>query len=142
MKFGRRRRRPDVAIDLTSLIDVVFLLLIFFMVSTTFVRQTKLEVKLPEAKGQLRDEQPDVVQVTVTADGSYAIDDRTLVNSELATLVRALAEVTRGDQSRRVIITADANATHQSVVRAMDAAGQVGLIHLSITTRSPDTQVN
>jgi biopolymer transport protein ExbD len=139
MRFARRRRRPDVVIDLTSLIDVVFLLLIFFMVSTTFVRQTKLEVKLPEAKGQLRDEQPNVVQVTVTADGTYAIDDRTLVNSELGTLVRALAEVTQGDQSRRVIITADANATHQSVVRAMDAAGQVGLIHLSITTRSPDT---
>jgi biopolymer transport protein ExbD len=142
MKFGRRRRRPDVVIDLTSLIDVVFLLLIFFMVSTTFVRQTKLVVNLPEAKGQLRDEEPETVQVTVTSDGGYAIDDRTLVNNELPTLVRALAEVTRGDQSRRVIITADANATHQAVVRAMDAAGQVGLVHLSITTRSPDTQVN
>ena len=142
MKFGRRRRRPDVVIDLTSLIDVVFLLLIFFMVSTTFVRQTKLEVNLPEAQGQLRDEEPQTVQVTVTADGAYAIDDRALVNSELPTLVRALAEVSQGDQSRRVIITADANATHQAVVRAMDAAGQVGLVHLSITTRSPDTQIN
>jgi biopolymer transport protein ExbD len=142
VKLARRRRRPDVVIDLTSLIDVVFLLLIFFMVSTTFVRQTKLVVNLPEAKGQLADEQPEIVQVTITADGAYAIDDRTLVNNELPTLIRALAEVTRGDQSRRVIITADANATHQAVVRAMDAAGQVGLVHLSITTRSPDTQVN
>lgn len=141
MKFRQKRRRPDVVIDLTSLIDVVFLLLIFFMVSTTFVRQTKLEVNLPEATGQLRDEEPDIVQVTVAADGTYAIDDRTLVNSELATLIRALSEVTQGNESRRVIITADANATHQAVVRAMDAAGQVGLIHLSITTRSPDTDL-
>src|SRR4030095_7966140 len=119
-----------------------FLVLIFFMVSTTFVRQTKLEVNLPEANAQLRDEEPQTVQVTVTADGAYAIDDRAVVSSYLPTLVRALAEVTQGDQSRRLIITADANATHQAVVRAMDAAGQVGLVHLSITTRSPDTQLN
>jgi len=139
MKF-RRRPRHEVGIDLTPLIDVVFLLLIFFMVSTTFIRETQLEVDLPEATGEQQDREDKPIEITIAANGTYAVNDRTLVNNQLATLMRALEEVTHGDASRRLVITADANATHQSVVRAMDAAGQVGLIHLSITTRNPQEE--
>ena len=137
MKF-RRRPRQEVGIDLVPLIVVVFMLLIFFMVSTTFIRETALEVDLPEATADLRESASDVIEVTIDANGTYSVNNRLLVNNQLATLLKALEEVSGGDTTRRLIITADAEARHQAVVRAMDAAGQVGLTRLSITTRKPE----
>ena len=137
MKF-RRRRRHDVSVELTPLIDVVFLLLIFFMVSTTFVRETQLKIDLPEATAEALDRAPESIVLLVSANGDYAVDDRLLINNEIDTLIRALREVSGGDQSRRIIINADAESSHQSVVRAMDAAGQLGMTKISITTQSPD----
>jgi biopolymer transport protein ExbD len=134
----RRRARQDVGIDLVPLIDVVFMLLIFFMVSTTFLKETELEVDLPEATAEPRSVDDAVIEVTIAADGSYAVNGRTLVNNQIATLMKALSEVSEGDTKRRLVITADADARHQAVVTAMDAAGQVGLTRLSITTRNPE----
>ena len=125
MKFPRRER-VDANVELTPLIDVVFLLLIFFMVSTTFIRETQLQIKLPEASGDLQEVEPDFLEVTIDRKGDYAVNDRVLVNNELETLVRALVEVAREITEPRLIITADADAAHKSVVRAMDAAGQAG----------------
>ena len=139
MKF-RRRARTDVSIDLTALIDVVFLLLIFFMVSTTFIRESQLEISLPEATGDLQEREDEQIEVTIGADGEYAVNGRALVNNQLATLMRALEEVASGERDKQLIITADANAKHQAVVRAMDAAGQLGLTRLSITTRTPEEE--
>jgi biopolymer transport protein ExbD len=142
MNFRRHRRREDWGVDLTPLIDVVFLLLIFFMVSTTFIRETQLRIDLPEASGQPADQEPDTIEITVDARGDYSVDDRLLLRSDLETLLRALEEVVEGRtrKEQRVIITADANASHQSVVRAMDAAGKVGLSRISITTRQPEAE--
>ena len=138
MKF-RRRPRNEVSIELTPLIDVVFLLLIFFMVSTTFIRETQLELELPEASGDLQQPEEQSIVITIAEDGTYAVNDQALVNNQLATLMRALRErIREGDASRQLIITADANSTHQAVVRAMDAAGRLGLTRLSITTQSPE----
>jgi biopolymer transport protein ExbD len=137
MKF-RRRARNDIAIELVPLVDVVLVLLLFFMVSTTFVRQSELQVALPEANAQPQQVDNAVVEVTISADGEYAVNGRLLVDNELPTLMRALREAVAGDTSKHLVINADSDARHQSVVRAMDAAGQLGLIHLSITTRSPD----
>jgi biopolymer transport protein ExbD len=134
----RRRPRSDVSIELAPLIDVVFLLLIFFMVSTTFIRQSELSVDLPEADSQQQQLETDIVEVTISADGEYAVNGRMLVDNSLATLMRALSDTKTGDKRRKLVINADANARHQSVVRAMDAAGQLGLTQLSITTRSPE----
>jgi biopolymer transport protein ExbD len=140
MKF-RRRRRDEAGVDLTPLIDVVFLLLIFFMVSTTFIRETQLKIDLPEADGELQELEKDVIEITVDRRGDYAVNERLLVNNELDTLLRALRErLADRDPSTRVIITADANAAHEDVVRAMDAAGRVGLSRISITTRQPDDE--
>lgn len=137
----RRRRRDEVGVDLTPLIDVVFLLLIFFMVSTTFIRETQLKIDLPEASGELQEVEEDVIEITVDRRGDYAVNERLLVNNEMDTLLRALREaVAERDPSTRVIITADANAAHQAVVRAMDAAGQVGLSRVSITTQQPEAE--
>jgi biopolymer transport protein ExbD len=138
VKFASRRR-DDAGVDLTPLIDVVFLLLIFFMVSTTFIRETQLKIDLPEAGGELLEVDSEVIEITIDRRGDYSVNQRLLVNRELETLLRALREVgAQADPSRRVIITADADASHQSVVRAMDAAGRVGLSRVSITTRQPE----
>jgi biopolymer transport protein ExbD len=137
MKF-RRRNRQDVSIELTPLIDVVFLLLIFFMVSTTFIRETELQVDLPEAAGQPQERERDIIEVVISAQGQYSVNDVTLANAQPDTLLRALRDASDGDLSRRLFITADGNASHQSVVRVMDMAGQLGLTRLSITTREPD----
>lgn len=125
--------------ELTPLIDVVFLLLIFFMVSTTFIRETQLKINLPEASGELQEVEDDFIEVTVDRVGDYAVNDRLLVNNEMRTLINALQEILdeRGP-AKRLIITADAQAAHQAVVRAMDAAGKVGLTRISITTQQPD----
>jgi biopolymer transport protein ExbD len=140
MKF-RRRPRNEVSIELTPLIDVVFLLLIFFMVSTTFIRETQLDLELPEASGELQQPEEQSIVITIAENGMYAVNDQALVNNRLATLMRALRQqIGEGDASRQLIITADANASHQAVVRAMDAAGQVGLTRLSITTQSPEEE--
>lgn len=141
MKFSRRGRH-EASVELTPLIDVVFLLLIFFMVSTTFIRETQLKIDLPEAAGELQEIEEEIIEITVDRLGEYAVNDRLLVNNELHTLIRALERVLEaaGGTGSRLIITADANAAHQSVVRAMDAAGKVGLTRISITTQQPSEE--
>lgn len=135
----RRRRRDEAGVDLTPLIDVVFLLLIFFMVSTTFIRETQLKIDLPEASGELQEIEEDIIEITVDRRGDYSVNQQILVNNELDTLLRALRErLGEREPTIRVIITADANAAHADVVRAMDAAGRVGLSRVSITTRQPE----
>ena len=139
MQFRRQSTEQD-GVNLTPLIDVVFLLLIFFMVSTTFTKESHLQLNLPEAAGPQAENPPSTIEVLINADGSYAVDGRALINKKLATLKSALSEVSAGEYNRPLIITADATAEHQAVVRAMDAAGQLGFVHLSITTRQPDEQ--
>ena len=140
MKF-KRGNREEVSVELTPLIDVVFLLLIFFMVSSTFIRETQLKIDLPEASGELQEIEGQVLEIAVDKRGEYALNGRILVNNELSTLVRALQEASKSvDKKERVIVTADANATHQAVVRAMDAAGKVGLTRISITTQQPEDE--
>ena len=141
MKFPRRGRH-EATVELTPLIDVVFLLLIFFMVSTTFIRETQLKIDLPEAAGELQEIEEDFIEITVDRLGDYAVNDRLLVNNEIQTLVRALETVLeeRGGNNSRLIVTADANTTHQAVIRAMDAAGKVGLTRISITTQQPSEE--
>ncbi|MCZ6619702.1 MAG: biopolymer transporter ExbD [Gammaproteobacteria bacterium] len=131
-----RRSLEEATVEMTPLIDVVFLLLIFFMVSTTFIRETQLKIDLPEAAGELLEIDKDVIEVTVDRRGEYAVNDRLLANTEMRTLMRALEETLAAvGPSDRLIITADANVAYQAVVQAMDAAGRVGLTHISITTQ-------
>ncbi len=136
MKF-RRQRTEDEGINLTPLIDVVFLLLIFFMVSTTFTKRTQLSVDLPEAVGEQNSQPPRQIEIMIAADGSYAVNDQALVNNKVETLKAAISKLAEGDNKVPLILTADAKTPHQAVVQAMDAAGQLGFAHLSITTRQP-----
>lgn len=136
----KRQNKESVEVNLTPLIDVVFLLLIFFMVSTTFTRENHLSIDLPEATAEERAVTPQSLEIIITAEGSYSINDKSLVNNQLDTLKRALLKAAAGKENLPVIITADARTPHEAVVRAMDAAGQTGFVNLSITTRKPASE--
>lgn len=136
MKF-RRQRAGEVGVNLTPLIDVVFLLLIFFMVSTTFTRETQLSLDLPEASGAPRDTPQQQVEVLVDEQGRYRVNGQPLVDKRVRTIQSAIYKISAGDTTLPLVIAADAQASHQDVVRAMDAAGQMGFVHLSISTRQP-----
>lgn len=141
MKF-KRQRSQEVGVDLTPLIDVVFLLLIFFMVSTTFTRESHLEVELPEASGEpVPAQDVEQIDVVVNAQGQYFLNKKPLVNNRRETLERGVRELAEGNTSLPFIITADARTPHEYVVRAMDVAGRLGFAKLSITTeREADSQ--
>ena len=134
MRFRRRRRtgRGEAAVELTPLIDVVFLLLIFFMVSTTFKgeEESVLAVELPEAEGAPVETVDAAIVVRVDADGAVAVDDVTLADGEVETVAEALRAAT----GTRVEIAADAAARHDAVVRVLDAAGRAGLTEVRILT--------
>ena len=124
-------------IDITNLIDVVFVTLIFFMLATTFAREGKLQVSLPEAATQAAADPADSLELVISAAGSFALNGESLVNDRIETLVAALRQAARGNTDRPLVITADASTPHERVVRAMDAAGRSGFARLRITTRSP-----
>lgn len=132
----RRQRQEEASVNLTPLIDVVFLLLIFFMVSTTFTRETQLKLDLPEAASgeqvDLREEKQ--IEMTISANGDIAINDKALIAPSFTTLKLALELESAGDLALPLIITADAQTPHQSVIMAMDAAGQLGFTRLRLTT--------
>lgn len=139
MHFRRQSKQPE-DINLTPLIDVVFLLLIFFMVSTTFTKETHLKVDLPEAQGS-QDSQPvDKIEVMVSADGNYAVNGENLVNSQMKTLMTAIEMKGQGNTSVPFVITADANVPYEKVIQVMDAAGRLGYSKLSMTTRHPSSE--
>ena len=122
---------------MTPLIDVVFLLLIFFMVTTTFSRETRLLVNLPEANAEAAESDPGQIEILVARDGSFSINGRGLVNASIETLVQGLEVESGGDHSLPILLIADAEATHQSVVTAMDGIGQSGFTRLNIATQRP-----
>lgn len=136
MKF-RKRRRDDVTLDMTPLIDAVFLLLIFFAVATTFTKETRLGIDLPEASGQKPAATKNAIDVSVSESGEFAVNGNPLVNADRATLKEALAAAAAGRKDMPFFLTADAKATHQNVVTVMDVAGELGFINLSIVTREP-----
>ena len=123
----------EPSIDLTSLIDVVFLLLIFFMVSTTFERQAALKVDLPEASEvELPQELPERLELVIDANGRMYLNDRQLVDSSDATLVAAFTELTGTKRDLPLILRADRETPHHYVVTAMDVAARLGFTNLSI----------
>lgn len=139
MKF-RRQKRVDNTINLTPLIDVVFLLLIFFMVSTTFTKESHLVLELPEADGKVEETIVESIEILIGKNGDYSINGKQLINRQLKTLMKALEDISSGNREMPLTITADANTSHQSVVTAMDAAGKIGFVHLKITTKQPDKE--
>ncbi len=133
------RRHEEPEINVVSLIDVVLLLVVFFMLSSRFTDEGRLQVRLPHASAvPSATSQPEPLVVTVTQGGDYLVNGRELINSRPDTLRSALIQQAGADRSMIVTIRADARATQQSVVTAMDVLGQLGFVKLDIATiKSP-----
>jgi biopolymer transport protein ExbD len=132
------RSRDEPEINVISLVDVLLVLVLFFMVSTSFLRDTELSITLPEATADKpTPTQDDTLEITVTQAGGYLVNGRELVNSERRTLRAAIERLAGDRRDLPVFIRADAAATHQSVVTAMDVAGQLGFVKLNIATVTP-----
>jgi len=131
----RQREEPDV--NLTPLIDVVFLLLIFFMVSTTFNRETEISIELPEASGPQIKSDKKTVEISIDDKGRYFVNKKEVINTQLETLKRAIQEAAGDDKKPRIILSADRNTTHQSVISAMDAVRQLGFVNMTFATSKP-----
>jgi len=136
------RSREEPEINLTSLIDVVLLLLVFFMVSTSFVREAEINIRLPEATTQSEPSQAsDVLEITITQSGNFAVNGRALVNNERRTLRAAIERVMGDKRDVPVLIRADALSAHQSTVSAMSVAGELGFVDINIATvTAPDAR--
>lgn len=132
---GKRREEPDV--NLTPLIDVVFLLLIFFMVSTTFDRETELNIELPEASGKPVENQRPLVEITIDEKGRYFVNKEEVINTQLETLKQAIKKAAGDAEKPRLLLSADKAAQHQAVIMAMDAARQLGFVNLTFATSAP-----
>lgn len=138
MRLQNQESEEEPEINLTSLIDVVFLLLIFFMVSTTFERQTLLRVELPEAATAETEERPRQVELIITDDGQMYLDEQLLADTGKNTISAAFQEAFDARPEAGLIIRADSNAPHGLVVRAMDVATERGISRLAIATMPAD----
>lgn len=135
MQF-KRQKQAAIDVNLTPLIDVVFLLLIFFMVSTSFIKETHLTLNLPQAANaneQVQESSP--LEVIIDKNGFYRIDGRSLINTDKQTLKSALINLSQNDLSTPLTITADADSPYQAVVRLIDVAGGMGFTKINITTQ-------
>ena len=129
--------KTEPEVNMTSLIDVVLLLLIFFMVSTSFVKQSQISIQLPEAESSTQvEESAQQLDIMITEQGRYLVNNRELVNNRPETIRNALQKLSDGNTNLPLTISADANARHQHVVTAMDVAGKLGFTRISIATIS------
>jgi biopolymer transport protein ExbD len=141
----RHKKREKLDITLISMIDVLFVLLLFFMVSTTFDKHTEVKVKLPEADGAEAERYPKMVTLTIDAAGIYYLtgDDglpHELVNQQLETLKQELLKVAEHSKDQHFIINADGKTAHQAVITALEAAGAAGFSHITFAAQHPKTK--
>jgi biopolymer transport protein ExbD len=138
MQF-RRGRRDEPEINLIPLIDVLLVVLIFLMVTTTYARFSELQINLPEARGDSTKEMPVQINVGVDAQGGYAINQVAAGSASVEALVEALRAAAGNEKDPVVVISADAHATHQSVIRVMDAARRAGYPRVTFVAQSSDS---
>ena len=130
-----RDKKQEISVNLTPLIDVVFLLLIFFMVSTSFTRETQIELELPKADVEPLETKVDSLEISIDKEGRYFVNGKALVNKSIDTLKRAISSIIESNPDVAVILSADANTPYQSVVTAMDATSQLGITNLKMATQ-------
>lgn len=139
----RPRRSEPPRVDITPLIDVVFLMLIFFMVSTTFDKQTQLKVELPSATTEdTADEPPEKLEITIDAKGQFYVNDRELIKHDAETLHRTLDKIADGRVDLPIVISGDRDAPLQSMMTVLDVAAQLDMVHLSFVARQSDADAD
>ena len=130
-------------INLTSLIDVVLLLLIFFMITTSFVKESQIAIRLPETDSSaLPHAAEETLEISITAQGTYLVNGLTLLDNRRETLEAAIRKVAENRSRQQVTISGDAQASHQAVVTAMDVVGRLGYVEISIATVKSDDGTN
>jgi biopolymer transport protein ExbD len=134
MKFSSRVAADEPEINLTSLIDVIFTLIIFFVVTTNFKERSAMKLQLPTSEAASSMEQAKPLTVLIDAESHFYIDDVEVVKADVNSLKSAIINVTAQDRSMPVVLRADARTPHQAVITAMDALGQLGFVKLSIAT--------
>jgi len=130
-----RQKKQEIAVNLTPLIDVVFLLLIFFMVSTSFTRETQIQLDLPKASIEPLETKINSLEISIDKEGRYFVNGQGLVNDSIENLKKAIGPIIKENKDVSVIISADANTPYQSVVTAMDATSQLGVNNLKMATQ-------
>jgi biopolymer transport protein ExbD len=135
MKFRATERRDEPELNLIPLIDIIFILLIFFISTTTFNREAEISIELPVAEADPARTQEQTLEIIIDAQGQFYINQQLVVNTEIETLKRAIRKAAEGLKDPPVIISADAKTPHQAVVTAMSAAQQVGFVHLTFATK-------
>ena len=128
------RPSEELNINVTPLIDVVFLLLIFFMITTTFQKDTELQINLPEANAEKNQDNDQPLEIVVDTNGNFFVDGKKLLNSTPDSLRKAVQKITVGNKDRHVVIRGDGKANYQSIVTIMDVIGKLGLVKMSLST--------
>ena len=136
MNFRGGNTREEPEINFIPLIDVLLVILIFLMVTTTYQRVAELQITLPEADADQMKQRPKEINIGIDAQGQYVIDKTVFQYTNVAALADALNRASGGNKDAVVIVNADANSTHQAMIHVMEAARQVGLVHLTFATQS------
>ena len=131
MNLRPRQKRSDLLVDLTPMIDVVFLMLIFFMVSTSFTADNSIKLDLPQSKAQAANKEEKQVVISIKADGQLYVQDERVKDADLR---RRILNITKGDPNMRVVIRADADAKHKRLVYALDTIRELGMGKVGIAT--------
>jgi biopolymer transport protein ExbD len=135
------RPKAEPEVNMTSLIDVVLLLLVFFMVSTSFVKQSQISIRLPEADSSaIVEEVAGQLDIMITEQGTFLINGRELINNRPETIRNALQKLSAGNTRMPLTISADGNTPHQYVVTAMDVAGKLGFVKINIATMNDSAE--
>lgn len=135
MNFQRGRRHEDLEMNLVPLIDVLLVIIIFLVVSATFSRVSELQINLPTAEANAPEQKPTVITVGVDASGRYVVNDVIVAEATVENISLALRKAAGSNKEPTIVINADANATHQSVVNVMEAARQAGYVHITFATQ-------
>jgi biopolymer transport protein ExbD len=136
VNFQRGREKEPLEINLVPLIDVMMVILIFLMITTTYNKYTELQINLPSAQAERQPERPNEITVLVNAQGQYVVNRSAVPFRTVEQLADELRKAGAGQKEPVVVITADAAATHQSVIRVMEASRLAGLSQITFTTQS------
>ena len=140
MNFQRGKKHEDLEMNLVPLIDVLLVIIIFLVVSATFARMSELQINLPTAQANTPEDKPKVIDVGIDAKGHYVVGKNSLDDSTVVAIGAALQKAAGDGKDPTIVINADANTTHQSVINVMEAARQVGMTHITFATQTAGAQ--
>lgn len=135
MNFQRGKKHEDLEMNLVPLIDVLLVIIIFLVVSATFSRVSELQINLPTAEANAPEEKPLVINVGIDASGHYVVNKESITDGSVSSIAAALQKAVGDGKEPTIVINADANTTHQSVINVMEASRQAGYTHITFATQ-------